>query len=116
MQPDQCQERQKVRNDVSLHRLCRYGGQNQKQTESGKQGVGERDGEKQANSRHTNTNREGREMGANTEKRSKCRHERGSMRDRERKVKQGGGGKGGGVQATAGKGIPRANCQCSGAP
>lgn len=56
-------------------------------------------------------------MGANTEKRSKCRHERGSMRDRERKVKQGGRREGGVVvQATAGKGIPRANCQCSGAP
>lgn len=33
MQPDACQQRQKVRNDVSLHRLCRYGGQNEEQTE-----------------------------------------------------------------------------------
>ncbi len=29
-------------------------------------------------------------MGANTEKRSKCKHERENMRDREREVKQGG--------------------------
>lgn len=27
MQPDRCQKRQKVCNDVSLHRLCRYHGQ-----------------------------------------------------------------------------------------
>lgn len=37
MQPDRCQKRQKVRNDVSLHRLCRYRGQNEEQTERGKQ-------------------------------------------------------------------------------
>ncbi|KAK5886361.1 hypothetical protein CesoFtcFv8_017401 [Champsocephalus esox] len=34
--------------------------------------------------------REGTEMGANTEKRSKCKHEREDMRDREREVKRGG--------------------------
>lgn len=35
MQPDPCQNRQKVCNDVSLHRLCRYGGQDEEQTERG---------------------------------------------------------------------------------
>lgn len=66
MQPDQCQKRQKVRDDVSLHRLCRYGGQNQKQTESGKQGVGERDREKQATNKYKQ--REGRERGERGER------------------------------------------------
>lgn len=42
MQPDQCQKRQKVCNDVSLHRLCRYRGQNEEQTERGKQRQRER--------------------------------------------------------------------------
>ncbi len=53
MQPDRCQKRQKVRNDVSLHRLCRYRGQNEEQTERegerehGKQTERRRVGDKQ---------------------------------------------------------------------
>lgn len=40
VQPDGCQQRQKVRDDVSLHRLCRFGGQNREQAEEGELGRG----------------------------------------------------------------------------
>lgn len=67
MQPDRCQKRQKVRNDVSLHRLCRYRGQNEEQTERGETGSGEdarKQTERERERRATNkiqTEREGKE-------------------------------------------------------
>ncbi|CAB1443436.1 unnamed protein product [Pleuronectes platessa] len=122
VQPDRCQKRQKVRNDVSLHRLCRCRGQNEEQT-GGEGNVREggrasaernRDGE-QAAGKHRRTART--ETGANAEKWCECEHEKGNMREREREREREGSGAGEGcVQATAGRGIPRANCQCSGAP
>lgn len=77
MQPDPCQQRQKVRNDVSLHRLCRYGGQNEEQTE---RRVGGGGAELETDMRIDNYRQKGRtEMGAIARKTSKWRHERGNM-------------------------------------
>lgn len=81
VQPDRCQERQKVRSDVSLHRLCRTGGQNEEQTESE-----ETDNYGQKGRTETNLHAE------------KCNHERKNMWDKERGMKHGGcvcGGGGG---------------------
>lgn len=76
MQPDQCQKRQKVRNDVSLHRLCRYRGQNEEQTERGK--MLDREGEREWGGRE---HEEQTERGSTGDKQTRDR-QRGRRRER----------------------------------
>ena len=91
------------------------GGEDRERGRKGTRGTGQGETER-AVATNKHRQKERREMGASTEERSECKHEREDMRDGEREVKQGGVCVCVCVQATAGRGIPRANCQCSGAP
>ena len=65
------------------------GGEDRERGRKGTRGTGQGETER-AVATNKHRQKERREMGASTEERSECKHEREDMRDGEREVKQGG--------------------------